>query len=209
MKHFYIKLFLALTLFGIQGQLFATTHTITVQNFSFNPSSLTANLGDTIVWQWSSGSHTTTSMTIPGSAASWDANLNSSSTSFTYVPSVVGSYSYKCTPHFASGMSGTFTISGGSGITPGAKPQGTHSVKFYPQPFLSILNLDLSLSQFSKGFFTVEIYDLLGQNKFKQFFEDIDEGKIAIDLAGIAPGVYFISVIANGVKETYKISKSK
>jgi plastocyanin len=44
----------------------ATTHVVTVQNFSFAPSSFTALVGDTVEWEWVGGSHTTTSLTIPG-----------------------------------------------------------------------------------------------------------------------------------------------
>jgi plastocyanin len=56
----------------------ATKWTVTVQNFSFNPSSLpNVAVGDTIKWVWVSGSHTTTSSTIPGGAVSWDQPINS------------------------------------------------------------------------------------------------------------------------------------
>jgi plastocyanin len=84
--------------------------TVTVQDHVFTPSSFTINFGDTVRWTWLNGSHTTTSLTIPAGAASWDHAINSTSTSFTYKPSVSGTYGYKCTPHFSMGMTGSFTV---------------------------------------------------------------------------------------------------
>ncbi len=88
----------------------ATKWIITVQNFSFSPNNLPGVIvGDTVRWNWINGSHTTTSTTIPGGAASWDHPLNSSSTFFEYHVTVAGNYNYKCTPHQSMGMVGSFT----------------------------------------------------------------------------------------------------
>lgn len=80
-------------------------------NFAFTPSSFTINLGDTVKWVWVSGSHTTKSTNIPNGASSWDHAINSSSgnTSFIYVPSVTGTYNYKCNIHPTT-MLGSFTV---------------------------------------------------------------------------------------------------
>jgi len=108
------RIFVTLSLIMIAAAANATKHTITAQDFSFTPSSVSANLGDTIVWTWISGSHTTTSTTIPGGATSWDHPLNSQdgNTSFMYVPSVTGTYNYQCNFHAVLfGMIGSFTVS--------------------------------------------------------------------------------------------------
>ncbi|MBA2423594.1 MAG: T9SS type A sorting domain-containing protein [Chitinophagales bacterium] len=90
----------------------ATTHTITVQNFFFSPTAITINLGDTIKWQWVNGDHTTTSLTIPPGATPWDHDISNDpgNTSFKYKPNVLGTYNYKCTPHFSMNMQGSFTV---------------------------------------------------------------------------------------------------
>jgi plastocyanin len=91
----------------------ATKWIVGVQDFSFNPSALpNVQLGDTIRWEWISGSHTTTSMTIPGGASAWNSPITSVNPSYEYVPAVPGLYNYKCTPHFAMGMTATFTVTG-------------------------------------------------------------------------------------------------
>lgn len=90
---------------------FSTTLDISVQNFSFSPSTISATVGDTIRWTRISGTHTTTcdgsSLTSrPSGAASWNASLNSSTPVFKYVITVSGVYNYKCIPHGAGGMVG-------------------------------------------------------------------------------------------------------
>ncbi len=93
----------------------ATKHVITVQNFSFNPSSITdVVVGDTMRWVWVSGTHTTTSTTIPATASTWDSPITSSNTSYEYKVTVAGTYNYKCTFHAASGMIGSFVASTGA-----------------------------------------------------------------------------------------------
>lgn len=87
----------------------ATIHVITVSNNVFTPSSLSFPLGDTVKWQWVAGTHTTTSLTIPTGAATWNSNISPNVPTFQYKPTVVGSYYYKCTYHYPS-MVGSFTV---------------------------------------------------------------------------------------------------
>ncbi len=101
-----------LFVFLLPGRTFATKHIISVQNFSFSPASIPdVAVGDTMRWVWVSGSHTTTSTIIPATAAVWDSPINSTTTSFEYKVAVAGTFNYKCTPHAAMGMVGSFTAS--------------------------------------------------------------------------------------------------
>ena len=94
----------------------AAIDTVKVRNFSFAPNNLTISLGDSILWEWESGFHTTTSLGIPVGASSWDNPMTSSNTTFLYVPTVVGTYNYKCTPHFPN-MVASFTVCANSSST--------------------------------------------------------------------------------------------
>jgi|GEM_PF-545411 len=91
---------------------YAVKHIVLVGNYFFNPSSLSVSVGDTVRWQWSAGSHTTTSGVIPSGAASWDQQINSGSPVYDYPVTVAGTFNYVCTPHAAMGMIGTFTATG-------------------------------------------------------------------------------------------------
>src|SRR3990170_8851490 len=82
---------------------------INTANFQFSPSTVTATCGDTIKWQWISGSHTTTSTSVPAGATSWNQPLTSATTTYSMVVTVPGNYSYQCTPH-APNMAGTIIV---------------------------------------------------------------------------------------------------
>ena len=92
----------------------ATIHTVQVANFSFTPNAVNAVVGDTMEWQWVSGNHTTTSLTVPGGAASWNSPMTSSTQTFQYKITTAGTYTYDCTIH-SSVMTGTITVTGGGG----------------------------------------------------------------------------------------------
>lgn len=89
-------LFAALLLFKLS---FATIHPVQVSNFQFNPSTVNAVVGDTIRWTWVSGTHTTSSLTIPGGASSWNADIKGSVKTFSYKITVAGTYNYQCNIH--------------------------------------------------------------------------------------------------------------
>ena len=91
----------------------ATTHMInfggTLGN-KYNPATLTAVVGDTIIWEGSFTVHPLSSTSIPSGAATWH---DGSGTSFSYVITVAGTYNYKCDVH--TGMVGSFSA-GATGI---------------------------------------------------------------------------------------------
>ena len=84
------------------------THVVSVSNIVFNPNSVNAKVGDTIKFVWSSGTHTTTSTSVPSGAATWDSPMTSTNTTFLYIISKAGTYNYQCSIHASMGMTGTF-----------------------------------------------------------------------------------------------------
>ena len=74
---------------------FSATHIVEVEDFEFDPAFLTVNVGDTIIWMWDEGFHTTTSTTIPVGATAWDNPITSTSPAFMYIPTVAGTYQYQ------------------------------------------------------------------------------------------------------------------
>ncbi len=106
----------------------ATTHQVQVSNYTFTPSSLNVTVGDTVKWNWVSGSHTTTSSGIPAGASAWDQPINSSHTTYSYKVTVAGNYSYVCTPHAAMGMTASFIAAepvNALAISPGSRNVGS------------------------------------------------------------------------------------
>ncbi len=104
------KIFLLAALFAGAFSSFATIHVVRVSNYQFSPKTTNAIVGDTIVWIWKEGSHTTTSTTIPAGATPWDSPINSSNKRFGIRVTEFGIYNYKCIPHASSGMRGTINV---------------------------------------------------------------------------------------------------
>lgn len=79
----------------------ATVHKIKVSNFQFSPRRVNALVGDTILFVYKNGFHTTTSTTIPAGAAPWDSPMDVNTTRYSYVLTLPGVYNYICLPHAA------------------------------------------------------------------------------------------------------------
>ena len=88
----------------------ATIIKVNVSDFQFQPKTVNAKVGDTIQWVWKTGTHTTTSVTIPAGAITWDRVMDATHKSFRYRLRVAGTYKYKCTPHGSIGMNGTIKV---------------------------------------------------------------------------------------------------
>ena len=98
----------------------ANTIVVTQSGFGFSPPNITINVGDTVMWQWTSSAHTVSEGTdgiVDGNEAfSGYLNATQSTWSFTFDaaffaanPRPSGLYNYFCEPHFP-GMHGTITI---------------------------------------------------------------------------------------------------
>jgi plastocyanin len=179
---------------------YATIWTVNVQNFSFNPNSLPdVRVGDTVRWVWVSGSHTTTSTTIPAGADAWDHAINSGNTEFDYIPVVTGTYNYKCTPHASMGMTGSFIVSPPVGIAVSEQePEFTVS----PNPFrdkIMIRFADNSGIILNK----VEITNITGKvcSVTNGQLNELSES-VTLNLGDLIPGFYFVR-ISDGTGKIY------
>jgi plastocyanin len=68
----------------------------------FDPGELTIGQGDTVVWVWVSGTHSTTSDDCPCCGCSWDSGVHDTGCppyQFQYTFNDVGDYLYHCTVH--------------------------------------------------------------------------------------------------------------
>ena len=111
------KLFLLILLSGCFMTTYANTIKIKVVNFQFKAKTVNALVGDTIMWVWQTGIHTTTSLSVPVGAKTWDHPMDSAHKKFKYILKVAGTYKYKCTFHAVLGMKGTIIVS--NALAPG------------------------------------------------------------------------------------------
>lgn len=173
----------------------SAVHVITQSGMTFSPSTLTVNVGDVVRWEWSNGTHTTSSRTIPATAATWDAPLTSTSTSFEYTVMVAGTFSYACNYHESMGMTGTFTA---VAVSTGINENGlSQTISVYPNPAKSFINLKTSLSG------DIVIYDILGNSISSYKLNDLpsSDESYKLDLTDLSKGIYIISIIPTNEKK--------
>lgn len=81
-----------------------TTHYIDIQGYAFSPSSITINVGDTIVWtNYDSASHTVTS-----NDGTFDSGSITNGNTFSFTFTSAGTFDYYCAPH--PSMTGSVTV---------------------------------------------------------------------------------------------------
>ncbi len=185
------KLFFAAAICLLHFNTRATMFTIHVGDFAFSPAATpNVHVGDTVMWVWDSGSHTTTSTGIPAGAAAWDHDIKSSSPSFMYVPTVAGTYNFKCTPHASMGMTGSFTVIAAAGI---ATTAGDKQISVYPNPVSDVLNISLG-DESTKALVTLT--DMTGRQLSHMVISG--QKQAAIALGAYANGQYWLSIEQNG-----------
>jgi plastocyanin len=77
---------------------------VSIANFSFNPSSLTVKVGDTVSWTNGSG----TPHTVTADDGSFDSGTIQAGTPFQHTFSAAGTFTYHCTIH--SSMKATIIV---------------------------------------------------------------------------------------------------
>lgn len=165
---------------------YATRYSIDVKDFEFSPSNLTSvKIGDTIHWEWKSGSHTTTSITIPAGATAWDILMDASHFTYDYIPSVAGTYHYKCTPHESMGMVGQFTVLTATGIEQNNR---VPKITIYPNPFSDGVYINSAVKE---GVFInhLTIYDVSGKLIRNASFNENSPFPDCLDLSTVQDGL--------------------
>ncbi len=207
---FILILFILFTKVGY-GQ---TSHIVLVGpngQFVFEPVNLTINSGDTVVWEWESNNHTTTSDAISGDEV-WDSGILNNGESYSKVFMTPGSYGYHCTPHVNFGMVGTITIEEVVGIDNYSivGPNKFVLNQNYPNPFNPSSIISYSLLE--PGFVTLQIYDIFGREIRILINQAQDAGiKTVIwdskndNGKSVSAGVYLYQVRVGGFTQTKKM----
>ena len=184
-----------LLLFAATNVSFSTTYTITNSGFTFSPSSITINLGDTV-------NFVVSSIHFPRqvSQSTWDANGNTSNGGFdlpagggTVILTQTGICYYVCVPHASMGMKGTITVNSATDVKSISEttPNNFILMQNYPNPFNPSTIISYSVPKSS--FVTIKVYDALGRE-----LETLVDGvktpgnyKINFNMGNLASGVYF------------------
>lgn len=198
---FALVLFSALSL-----KTFSTTWTVNVQDFIFSPANLpNVVVGDTIKWQWVSGDHTTTSITVPAGASAWDEPIHIGNQTYIYVVTNAGNYHYKCTPHFP-GMEGFFEANL-IGITPISNevPNRFSLSQNYPNPFNPVTDIKFDIAAATNVKLTV--MNMLGQEVEVLVNQSLNAGTYKADwnASNFPSGIYFYKLEAGEFVDVKKM----
>lgn len=112
MRSLFRKVFLfSALLFFLTNLNAQIRHDVQVSNNVFSPSSLTVEIGDTVVWTNIQGNHNVNGQksTFPTNPESFGNEVGAGWT-YSYVFNTPGHYDYRCDPHYIYGMTGSVTV---------------------------------------------------------------------------------------------------
>ena len=201
-----LKFFLVFAILFLVSTAYSTTWTVQAAGFSFTPSSITVNVGDTVKWQWVEGTHTTTSATIPAGAASWNQPLDAVNSTYKYVVTLPGTYNYICIPHQSFGMVGVIHSN-----PIGIKPLGTAVPDVYnlgqnfPNPFNPSTNITFDLPK--NAAVKLVVYNIIGEQSAVLFNGELNAGSYNADwdASNFPSGVYFYRLSTDDFSQTKRM----
>lgn len=202
MKKIITCTFLFLVLAGVINKSNAAVMLVEVEDFEFDPQLFTVNVGDTIMWVWDEGFHTTTSGAIPVGATPWDQQISSSSPVFIYVPTVPGTYPYDCTFHAAMGMIGSFTVTGTTGIN---DAPSLSFLKIKSDAGAKELSVNYSLQ--TPGNIMMRVYDIIGKPVRSESIIAVKSGEFehVFSTNGLKNGIYIVEITSGSAKISRKL----
>ena len=172
------------------------THIIAIDGCSFNPSTINASVGDTIIWSWqAAATRTTSSISVPSGAAYWDATVNENNRTFTYVLTTPGDYYYKS--NILPTCIASITVVSAVGINELSQQNKT---KAFPNPVKDKLIVIYPYGAQKLSLFT-ETGSLV-----KEVSLDKGQTNVTVDITDLAYGIYIYSVYSDkGIIDSKRI----
>ena len=181
------KIYLVFALLLTLGKSdYASTILITVEDFEFDPAVITVNVGDTILWIWDEGVHTTTSTLIPSGVTTWNAPIDQGNPAFMYVISQPGSYDYECIYHSTMGMVGHITALDPTGVPVLVKNGTGLDYNFTSEK--------LQFSFENAGSWRIEVYDVRGNSAKSLGYVSSGNSHVEFSIEDLAQGIYIVKM---------------
>ncbi len=189
-KKYLILIILFLCLTGLSN---AAMHTVQVSSNVFSPNAITSvAVGDIIRWEYVGGTHSTVSQNIPAGAATWNAPITASVTSFQYTVTHTGTYTYICGVH-GSGMSGSFTTDAPTSLVEKGS-MAKASFEISPNPASDLLNMKFSSDQAFRA--NLFVFDEQGKEKLTKKMDVVTgDNTCLLSIANFSKGVYYLTVV--------------
>ena len=155
-------------LFLVPSMATAATHTINQSSLTFSPSTVSIEVGDTVEWIWSGGSHTVTSgtdLSDPEVGLLFDQSLNSGNPSVSHTFTQAGVQDFFCRPHLNFGMTGTISINAVSAVGEAPSRVAVQLLPNAPNPFnpTTQITFDLPADRVGAMQVSLRVFDLKGR----------------------------------------------
>jgi plastocyanin len=198
---FYLSIILV---FVLVNHIFAKTYTISNVGYTFSPSTLPINVGDTVVFSLANIHDA-----VEVNKDVWDAEGNTSNGGFsvgygggTVIFNTAGIFYYVCQPHASLGMRGEIIVNSSTSINIDNKP---FTPNIYPNPASDVINADLK--NFN-GDVRINIYDITGKLVLNNELKVSDQISLQqIDISKLNAGKYLIQFISNQRTSTLSFVK--
>jgi plastocyanin len=181
----------------------SVTHTIINSGFTFSPSALTINQGDTVNFVLGSLHDA-----IEVSQATWNANGTTSNGGFQVpfgggivVSLSQGTHYYVCSNHVLLGMKGTITVNLSSGVQTidNKLPSSFKLSQNFPNPFNPSTSISYSIAQ--PSFISLKIFNILGEEVETLIESESAPGRYEVIWNGStqSSGMYFYQLKAKSI----------
>ena len=174
-----------------------TTVDVTASGSTFTPTDITIDVGDTVRWTNTSGTHNVngTTGTFPANPESF-GNALSTGWVYEYVFNTAGNYGYQCDAHEAFGMTGTVTVLDLVDIGEDLEETNTVVSNIYPVPASEFVVIELTQGLLSTNTELIAVvYDLMGKEIVRS--ENIKDTKIKFDTESWPNSVYVFHLLSD------------
>lgn len=171
-----------------------TSHSVAVTNNVFTPSTLTIDVGDTVIWTNTEGNHNVngTTFTNPLNPESFGNSVGSGWV-FEYVFNMEGVYNYQCDPHVGTGMTGMITVQGTNAIKEFSLSPMRIVKNVYPNPITSYIIFEFTQEALSDNLEPVLIiYNIVGDEIIR--IENLQTDKLKIKTDNLPKGIYIYQI---------------
>ena len=159
---------------------------------------LTVDIGDTVIWTWTSGWHNLVQVGSQSEPGFGQSAVTGPGTVYQHTFTTPGTHDYLCSPH-PNSMYGVITVNEPSAST---VDYDSYSFSIYPNPSSDYIKITLpQLNETSN----IQVFDMLGKMNFSDFSDDLNN--YTLDISNFKSGVYFVTISTTNIRVSNKFIK--
>ncbi|WMJ73732.1 T9SS type A sorting domain-containing protein [Cytophagaceae bacterium ABcell3] len=174
-----------------QPGAFSEVDTIFVRNHEFEPDSLTISVGDSVVFYWESGDHTTSSHDQPPGTGPWHQHINAQQTSWLMQLTTPGEYHYH-SMNYPDIMTGVIVVEDDEEVTSvntSQNNQKKYIESVYPNPASDVAQFRISKEGHGG---TLRVTNIIGEEMESVVVNDSEDTKV--NVSAYPEGIYIYTL---------------